>query len=170
MTGARPPGKAEHLEDEAFLILHSGEIPEVAYHGSIYYLTEDPEGPGLRLETGELTCLKEAVVQRYREIILRDIDPQNRDRRIYRGVARCAVNWRRLARFARKESMDIGMLREEFAGALSGFLLREIRDVRSGARESSLNCPFSVVLELASGLGMAGGNLLGEIEPLCRER
>ena len=37
------------LEEELLLVRHSGEIPEVALHASVHYLTEDPEGPGLVL-------------------------------------------------------------------------------------------------------------------------
>jgi hypothetical protein len=32
--------KQTHIAEEAFMILHSGEIPEVIFHSSLYYLTE----------------------------------------------------------------------------------------------------------------------------------
>jgi hypothetical protein len=35
------------VEDELFLIRDSGELPEIAYHSSLYYLTEDQDGPRL---------------------------------------------------------------------------------------------------------------------------
>ena len=33
------------LDDELLIIRHSGEIPEVALQGSIFFLTSDPQGP-----------------------------------------------------------------------------------------------------------------------------
>ena len=72
--------------EEVFVVLHSGEIPEVTFHESLYYLTEDAEGPGLQTKNDDVFPLKQAVVKRYRVIILRDLDPGNRDKRIYRGL------------------------------------------------------------------------------------
>lgn len=37
--------KEGYLFDEVLILQDSGEIPEIAYHTSLYYLTEDPEGP-----------------------------------------------------------------------------------------------------------------------------
>ena len=84
--------KKTYIAEEAFVVLHSGEIPEVTYHESIYYLTEDVEGPGLQLNIDDVFPLKQAVIKRYRAIILRDIDPGNRDKGLYRGMARCVAN------------------------------------------------------------------------------
>ena len=152
--------KKDILSEEVLLIIHSGEIPEIAYHGSIYYLTEDPEGPHLALEPKDLVALEKAVVQRYRTIILRDITPENRDKTIYRGLKRCAVNWKRLVAFSTKKAIDISSIRREVAGALKAFLARESMDVSSGKRESCINCPDSTLMELASDLGLPGEELL----------
>ncbi len=59
------------LAEEALIILHSGEIPEIAFHSSLYYLAEDPDGPKLTLAAEEIVPLQQAVSSRYREIILR---------------------------------------------------------------------------------------------------
>ena len=59
------------IAEETFMVEHSGEIPEVAYHSSLYYLTEDPEGPALRLDVDDTLPLKLAVAERYRTIIWR---------------------------------------------------------------------------------------------------
>ena len=74
--------KKAYIAEEAFMVLHSGEIPEIALHSSLYYLTEDPEGPGLILTAADILPLKQEVVKRYQEIILRDLEPKNRDKGI----------------------------------------------------------------------------------------
>lgn len=159
--------KKNILSEEAFLILHSGEIPEVAYYGSIHYLTEDPEGPLLNIEPRDLTSLEEAVVRRYRTIILRDLMPENRDMSIYRGLKRCAANWKRLVNFSDKRSIDISSIRKEVIEALKDFLRQEIMDVSSGKRKTCINCSYSVLTELAYGLGLSRDDLPARIEMLC---
>ena len=169
-SGLNPPvtdNKKNILSEEAFLILHSGEIPEVAYHSSIHYLTGDPEGPHLNIEPRDLISLEEAVVQRYRTIILRDLTPGNRDRSIYRGLKRCAANWRRLVNFADKRSIDISFIRMEVADALKDFLRQEIMDVSSGKRKTCINCSYSVLTELAYGLGLSRDDLPTRVKTLC---
>lgn len=159
------------LEEEAFMILHSGEIPEVAYHSAIHYLTEDPEGPGFsREDIGEagLMCLKNAVIGRYRLIILRDINPDNRDKRIYRGVQRAAVNWKRLKNFAARESIEIDQIRLEVADALISFLAQELTDVSSGRRESSINCTDDMLFGFIVEVGLSRSSLPHDIDVLFK--
>ncbi|MCI5168057.1 MAG: hypothetical protein D3903_18715, partial [Candidatus Electrothrix sp. GM3_4] len=67
------------VEDELFLIRDSGELPEIAYHSSLYYLTEDQDGPGLYLNESERRLLQEAALERCQQIVLRDLVPDNRD-------------------------------------------------------------------------------------------
>jgi hypothetical protein len=159
--------KKHILSEEVFLILHSGEIPEVAYYGSIHYLTEDPEGPLLNIKPQDLTSLEDAVVQRYRTIILRDLVLGNRDRSVYRGLKRCAANWKRLVNFSDKRSTDISYIRIEVAEALKDFLMQEIMDVSSGKRKTCVNCSYSVLLELAYDLGLSRNDLPARVEMLC---
>ena len=159
--------KEEILEDEALIILHSGEIPEIAYHSSLYYLGEDPDGPHLDLTEEEKLRLKNCVVQRYKTIIMRDINPRNRDKSIYRGLKRSAINWQRLKSFTSKENMDISSIREEIADRLKEFLHREMDDVKSGARKSCINCTTEEVIEYVTDLGLDKGDLPKGFETLC---
>ena len=159
--------KENILSEEAFLILKSGEVPEVAYYGSIHYLTEDPEGPHLNIEPRDLISLEEAVAQRYRTIILRDLMPENRDKSLYRGLKRCAANWKRLINFSDKRSIDISSIRKEVTEALKDFLRQEIMDVSSGKRKTCINCSYSVLTELAYGLGLSRDALPAKVEMLC---
>ena len=161
--------KETYIAEEEFMVLHSGEIPEIALHSSLYYLAEDPDGPGLELNAGEILPLKQAVAKRYREIILRDLEPENRDKRIYRGLARCAVNWQRLVKFCSAESLDFTAIRTETGGALQSFLQQEIMDVAGRKRASSINCSREEIAGLAESLGLATADLPEGWQELCPE-
>jgi hypothetical protein len=41
---AQPDSENPNLADELLIVRHSGEIPEVALHGSIFFLTREPNG------------------------------------------------------------------------------------------------------------------------------
>ncbi len=97
----------EEIREEAEIIKDSGEIPEVAYWNSLYYLEEDPEGPRLTLTPEEKRFLKRAVIARYLFIIERDLTFENIGKPFYRGLTRAAINWKRLRRFLRKEGFSV---------------------------------------------------------------
>jgi len=158
-----------YIAEEAFMILHAGEIPEIFLHSSLYYLTEDPEGPGLALEADEIFLLKQSVVKRYRAIILRDLEPENRDKSIYRGLVRCAVNWQRLLKFCSREHFNFTALQAETAAALHKFLRQELADVQSNRRFSCVNCSQEEVSNLAVSLGILPAELPDGWEKLCSE-
>ncbi len=79
------------LEDEALLIEHAGEMPEVALAESLHHLG------GLAPE--ELACLQAACARGYLAIIRRDLDPANIGLPVFRGLERARVNLARLERF-----------------------------------------------------------------------
>lgn len=153
----------DFIEDERLIILHSGEMPEVAYHGSIYHLTEDPEGPLLKKEEIDLTPLKEAVILRYRTIIFRDLDHKNREKRIYRGLARAIVNYDRLNKFADLEGMDIGHIHDEIKKKAAEFLQQEIDEVTKWNRKTCINCSVHEVKEFLQKVQIEDKKLLNEI-------
>ena len=158
--------KESYLEDEVLLLADSGEIPEVAYHASLYFLRDDPHGPRLALEESDCLRLKEQVVARYRWIILRDLDPANRDKRIYRGVARSKANWQRLHKFCRCHGFSSEPIRQEAATALLSFLEQEMRDTANG-RLSAVNCCAKSLEELTLDLGLALDELPSGWQRLC---
>ncbi len=133
----------EDVREEAEIIRHSGEIPEVAFWNSIYYLTSDEEGPLLKLTSQEIRHLKKAVVERYLIIIERDLTVENIGKSFYRGVSRAMVNWERLSSFARREGFSQEALRQQVIEKFRRFL-REISsnslkiDVPSGKLASWL--------------------------------
>ncbi len=155
------------LAEEMLIVRHSGEIPEIAFHGSLYYLCEDPAGPQLTLSQEELDSLRQQVVARYREILLRDLSPENRDARIYRGLKRCIFNWERLGKFYTRQEMVIEeTLRQEIAEALRGFLRQETMEVRVGLRQTCLNCTREELETFAREIGIQPEQLPEDLESL----
>ncbi|HIJ89346.1 MAG: hypothetical protein OEV89_00620 [Desulfobulbaceae bacterium] len=154
------------LAEEILIVRHSGEIPEIAFHGTLYYLCEDPAGPQLSLTKKELDILRQQVVARYREILLRDLNPENRDARIYRGLKRCIFNWERLGKFCVRQAMPIENVRREIAEALRCFLYQEAAEVRAGLRQSCLNCTKEELDAFAGELGVHPEELPEDLERL----
>lgn len=138
------------LEEEYFIVRHSGEIPEIALHATLFYLSGDPEGPQIILNNEELDALQDAALARSREIVLRDLDPENRDLGLYRGVRRSIYNWCRLQAFCQRIGRDCYPFREIVRAALFSLLKQEIQDVTSGGRASSINCSASELADFAT--------------------
>lgn len=95
--------RQELLENEWFVVRHSGEIPEIALHSALHYLTEDLNGPQLQLGIEELHSLQEAAATRYQEIIRRDLCYENHKLTIYRGIQRAIFNWHRFVAFCERQ-------------------------------------------------------------------
>ena len=154
------------LAEEILIVRHSGEIPEIAFHSSLYYLCEDPAGPQLTLREKELDILRQQVVARYRDILLRDLSPENRDARIYRGLKRCIFNWERLGKFSVRQAMAVEDVRQEIAAALHTFLHQEAAEVRAGFRQSCLNCSKEELEGFAGKIGVRPEQLPNDLELL----
>jgi hypothetical protein len=144
----------EIVADEAFMIQAGGEMPVVAFNSSLYYLTEDEDGPQLRLTQADLALLKHAVVQRFRVIILRDLQPENRTKSIYRGLERSCANWFRLKGYCQKEALENAAVRLEVAEAFTAFLRMELREVAEQGGQSCLNCTCDRLQQYAEALGL----------------
>ncbi len=158
--------EGKFLEDEWYQVRHSGELPEIALHSSIFFLTCDTEGPRMVLDDQQSLYLKQAARDRFQEIVLRDLLPENRDKTIYRGIKRTIANWRRYERFCQRQGFLVETFRREVAQQLKQFLIAEqnVDDVCEG--QSGLNCSYDDLLLFAEEIGMSDCLL---IEPL-RER
>ncbi len=161
--------RREILEEEGYILRDSGEIPEIAYHSTLYYLSRDPDGPRLLLTEKELEPLQEAALYRYREIVLRDITHENRDVAIFRGLRRTIYNWQRMEDFCKRINGDCGDFQAVVVRTLLDFLERELRDVISGSRKSSVNCTAEQLLEFASLLEVSVEALPAGWEQLCKQ-
>ena len=135
------------LEDEWYAVRYSGEIPEVAYHGALFYLTEARNGPRIELSTRQRARLLEAVIQRYLEITLRDLLPENKGTSGYRGLKRSYINWRRFLVFCGRNGINGGFYQDTIAAALSRFLQYEAAQVRIGEIHPELNCSYEELLD-----------------------
>lgn len=157
------------LEEEWFLVRHSGEIPEVALHASFHYLAEDTEGPQLILSQEEKGLLQQAALARYEEIILRDLTPDNRDLSLFRGIRRANHNWYRYVRFCERIHSDLHAFQSQTIAALVKYLEVELGEVRAGLRAPSLNCTADALLTFALALGLAPASLPQGWQGLCEQ-
>ncbi|MFV0439420.1 MAG: hypothetical protein ACK5PS_18720 [Desulfopila sp.] len=161
-------GDDEYLENEWLVVRHSGEMPEVALYSSLYYLTEDTDGPRMQLKERELRDLKRAAMERYQDIVLRDLQPNNRDTSIYRGVKRAIINFQRYQRFCQRQGICFPV---EFRADAGEVLLRllgaEVTEVRAGLRETTINCSFDELLRFAVELGLGPGVLPAGLPAIC---
>lgn len=155
------------LEEEWYHVRYSGEIPEVALHSSLFYLTEDPDGPGLNLEAEHVHCLHEAVIDRYYEIIVRDITPENRDSSTYRGVLRAISNWRRMKRFCLRHELDHGKMRDKISQQFLKFIENQIQEHPQDKERSRINCSFDDLTSFALELGVSLQKLEKSLKPFC---
>jgi hypothetical protein len=158
----------EHLDNEWFVVRHSGEIPEIALHAARHYLTEAEDGPRMTLTPEQWKVLLEAAGERYREIILRDMQPENRDSSVYRGLARSIVNFQRFECFCRRQGLDVQQFSREVAISLLLFLAAEAVDVAKGERASCINCTFRELNDFARKVGLVRTSLPAHLRCLCR--
>ncbi len=155
------------LEDEWYQVRYSGELPEIAFHSSLFFLTCDHNGPKIVLDEQQISYLQQAAVDRFREIVLRDILPENRGKSIYRGVGRTIANWRRYQIFCKRQNLDVDSFKSELAQQLKVFLLAEQDAVDGCADKSGLNCCFDELVAFAEDIGMADRELVTSLCHHC---
>lgn len=146
------------LENEWYTVRYSGEIPEVALHSAIHHLSEDPAGPQIELNAEQRRLLVDATCQRYLEITLRDLLPENLLTGSYRGIKRSLINWQRFLRFCGCHDLDSSTSREIVAAALLELLNADLTVLSSGDRGRMFNC---TVEELQSFMQLL------ELDPDC---
>ncbi|GAB6190981.1 hypothetical protein [Desulfocastanea catecholica] len=147
----------EAIENEWYIVRYSGEIPEIAYNSAIYQLTRAQDGPHLDLKEEQIERLKKAAVDRYTEIVLRDLQHANSSKAIYRGIARSIINYRRFCMFCSRQHLQPGGVRNLTAEALLLFLETEIDRLHRGNRPSIINCSYQELQNFAFELGIELG-------------
>lgn len=159
--------RQELLEEEWLLVRHSGELPEVAFQSALYCLTADPEGPRLQLHQEEIHSLREAAIDRYQEILLRDLCYEKRGLTIFRGVKRAIFNWQRLVAFCKRESRACHNLREPIAKAF--FILLQQSEQTVGQTDLALvfNCTFDEISFFAQELEIRSEQIPEAIRHYC---
>ena len=159
--------RGELLGDEWLIVRNSGEIPEITYYSSLYYLQEDGDGPGLELTDDECHSLKEAALERYYEIIIRDISAENYHKSIYRGVRRTIYNWQRCRVFAERQLVTCEDFRETAARALLLFLQHGAGAAGKSLPENFINCTVAQLRGLVEELKIDPEQLPHNIAQFC---
>jgi len=147
----------DEVENEWHIVRHSGETPEIAYNSAIYYLTRAKDGPHLFLNEQQVGLLKEAAVERYLEIILRDLLHENCDTSIYRGIERSIVNYRRFCSYSARQQLPVRTVcrvRGETARAFVLFLDTECKRLQTSNALSVINCSYMDLQSFAAELGV----------------
>lgn len=142
----------ELLENEWYVVRYSGEVPEIAYNSAIYFLTRSAKGPKLRLTKEQEMELKLAAVQRYREIVIRDLQLSNLEKPIYRGIARSICNYQRFCNFCSRQAIDPGDVKMTAADALRLFLEGIADGLQKSTWTTELNCTFDELSDYAEEL------------------
>jgi hypothetical protein len=158
---------AEAIENEWYIVRYSGETPEIAYNSAIYYLTRAKDGPHISLDEEQIGLLKEAAVDRYTEIILRDLQHANCTKPIYRGIARSIINYRRFCMFCSRQQLEVAGVRSLAAEALLEFLDTEMERLQSENRPSIINCTYTELKSYAALLGVELGERCETLQKHC---
>ena len=159
--------RKELLADEWFIVRDSGEIPEITFHATLHYLTEENDGPKLTLGEKELDELKDAAVQRYQEIILRDMNVENFHKSLYRGVRRSLYNWHRCVAFMERQSIKVDDFPKKAGQALLLFLEQGMVLAGKELPKNFINCTVLELTELADEFGVGAEQLPSDIEQYC---
>ena len=157
----------ELLENEWYIVRHSGETPEIAYNSAVYFLTRAKDGPRIQLSRQQYETLKQAAVSRYGEIVLRDLLHSNHDKPIYRGVERSRVNFARFCAFCRRQQVNETRVRHKAKEAMLVFLETELQRLQDGRSQSIINCSYSDLEDYASSLGVVFDNKFQALEKYC---
>lgn len=157
----------EALENEWYIVRYSGETPEIAYNSAIYQLSRAQDGPRINLTDEQVALLKNAAVDRFTEIILRDLQHGNSTKSIYRGIGRSIVNYQRFCTFCTRQHLETGRVRSRAADALLVFLETEIRQLQGCNRQTIINCTYAEVQGFALELGVELGNMHTSLAELC---
>jgi len=150
------------VQEEAEWIEESGETPEVAFYEAVFYLTEKEDGPKLTLSPSDIKLLEDAVIYRYKIIILRDLDYTNRGSTIFRGMKRTVINYERLKKYQIRKNKMVSGQKEETGRALAEYMDRECQAISEGRLYTTINCSQEKLEEFAKGLGL-------DIDPECLE-
>ena len=142
------------VDDEWYAVRYSGEIPEVAYHGAVFHLTEALNGPRVELSRRQHERLLEAVTQRYLEITTRDLLPENKMTGGYRGLKRSYINWKRFMVFCERFDIEGAVHKEKIGVALADFLNHEATLVIANKIDDELNCSYAELIEFTELLGL----------------
>ena len=153
-----------YVQEEAEWIEESGEIPEVAFYEAVSYLTEEEDGPKLTLAPSDIKLLEDAVIYRYKNIILRDLDYTNRSSPVFRGMKRAIINYERLIKYQTRKDRAVSGQKEEIGRSLIEYMVREFQDISEWRLYRTINCGREKLEKFAKELGV---NIAPECLEIC---
>ena len=146
--------KESYLQQEVDWIENSGEMPEVAFYESLYYLTEEEDGPKLILTSADIKFLEDAVVNRFKTIILRDLEFANRKSSIFRGLKRAIINYNRLKKYQKRKNRIDSSMKKEIGHSLLEYIRCECEDISDKEHYRTINCTIEELEQFADELGV----------------
>lgn len=152
------------VKEEAEWVEESGEIPEVAFNEAVSYLTKKEDGPKLTLAPSDIKLLEDAVIYRYINIVLRDLDHINRSSPVFRGMKRAVINYARLKKYQTLKNRLVPGPQKKIGRALIEYMDRESRDISEGRLYRTINCGREKLEEFAKELGV---NIARECLEMC---
>jgi hypothetical protein len=152
--------RESYIQEEAEWIEEFGEIPEVAFCEAVSYLTEQEDGPKLTLAPSDIKLLEDAVIYRYKNIILRDLDYTNRGSTVFRGMKRAIINYERLKKYQSRKNKVVYDQKEEIGRALTEYMDQECRNISKGRLYNTINYGRGKLEKFAKELGV-------DIAPEC---
>ncbi len=144
----------EIIENEWYIVRYSGETPEIAYNSAIYQLCRAQDGPRISLTDAHVELLKNAAVDRFSEIIVRDLQHANSTKSIYRGICRSIINYQRFCTFCSRQNLEGSRVRRRAAEALWVFFEKEIQQIQTIGRPTIINCTYAELQSFAGDLGV----------------
>ncbi|MEA3280520.1 MAG: hypothetical protein U9Q38_07970 [Thermodesulfobacteriota bacterium] len=148
------------VQEEAEWIEESGETPEVAFYEAVFYLTEKEDGPKLTLSPSDIKLLEDAVIYRYKIIILRDLDYTNTKSPVFRGMKRAIINYERLKKYQSRKNRVVSGRKEKTGLSLVEYMDRECRAISKGRLYRTINCGRIELEKFSKELGV-------DIDPEC---
>ncbi len=156
------------LENEWYIVRHSGETPEIAFNSAIYFLSKSKDGPKMSLTEEQVACLKNGASERFREIVLRDLQHANVDKPIYRGIARSIVNYQRYKKFCTRQNIHDPAIQTDAAQTLIEFLAVEAAELENTSRTTVINCSFRELSGFAEELQVSLGTYQEIMQTHCK--
>jgi hypothetical protein len=154
--------RPEIIEEADAILLTGGEMPEVVMFESLAQL----EAQGIHPTSIETRRLREAVFQRYQDMILRDLDPANRGTAVFRSPQRARINFARMSGFALKHDFELTDFLSLAAGMFQKYLEQESVDIAQGRSFNTLGMDRSETELLISELRidpMAWADILAKV-------
>jgi hypothetical protein len=159
----------ELFENEWYIVRYSGETPEIAYNSAIYFLTRAADGPRMSLCPSQIKQLRQAAVDRYEEIVLRDLYHANMGKPIYRGVARSICNYQRFTQFCQRQGLCPSEITKRCSDLLATYLEVEFDRACKKGQPTVINCSFQELKNFALSLEVSFPSEYSSLEPLCPE-